>query len=813
LNTPSFLTDPGVWIAAALLVALWSAYRRVPLVLWSGALSLLFLASSGLGVWSIPVLVVGWLLWVLLLVLLYVPAVRRPLTGALYERGLRADWPQRLFDGEEERTHHPMPWLKRFTEGEAGAEIVDEIRTTAESPALGQDAREALERILARLDPWKVETQGLGVSEETVEALRAAGWYELRGGGEGTAASRSARDAPALALMASRSPSLAASVVLTGNYEAAALFPETAAPPPWVPDELAAAFADGTFRTLFLDVRTPARGSSARAVTDRRRHENRDDVLGIVLDLDLYDLPCPVGFTHLALLVRPADPRRYLGENDEASPLVLLVPRDHASLQWGPAQRAFGLGLPLADLRARDLFLPWDGLIFHENNVPGLERRLLAQRRRHAVLAGGALAAGGLASVAARAGAQALLDRSEDWEEIRRPPTADLLAVIAREVLVVDAVFEAFVAFDRTLGDEPEFAGLLGGRGSLHAARALACARRLIGRRAISAERRNPLGPYLMLPALLEALFDSPAGTHASEAWRLARRLHPNFDVYVRQLRTPEAGARARLIYDRLLLDNLGRGASYAVRSFLLGVRRALRVRDPVRIARVRLEAERELARLSAAYALLLEIHLFVHHGRIFVEEPERAVVLRRVLGAAFELMALLRACASETDEDGALAELYATALTDLVAELEHDIHDLVLTLPYGPERGLLRVLVSPFGRAQRPVDPAQERRVASILLAPSTAHDRLVGRRYVPRQEDDPGALLEWGFELYGRVHDARRRLADAVRRGLCPKNASEGGPDLEEARARGLVDDEELRLLRVYAGLRQRLLAGGAS
>ncbi len=809
MNTPALLAAPGLWIAAALLVALASAYRRVPLLLWSGTLTLLFLISSGLGVWTLPALVVGWLLWILLLALLYVPAFRRPLTGALYERGLRAEWPRRLLDGEEGRTHHPMPWLKRFTEGGAGPDV-PETRAAVESRGPGEDARAVLERILARLDPWKVETQGLGVSEEIVEALRAAGWYGLQTGVEPTAASRSARDAPALALMASRSPSLAAGAALTGNYEFAALLPEGASPPPWFPEDLAASLGDGAVRTLFLDDRGLARSGSSRAVVDRRRHENRDDVLGIAIDLEVYDLPCPAGITHLALLVRPSDPRHYLGETDDTGSVVVLVPRAHPALVWGTAQRAFGLGLPLADLRVRDLFLSWDSLIFHEGNVPGMERRLLAQRRRHAVLASGALVAGGLASIAARAGAQVLLDRNEDREEKRRPAAPDLLAVIAREVLVVDNVFDAFVAFDRTLGDEPELAALLGGRSSLHAARALACARRLIGRRAISAERRNPLGPYLMLPALLEALFDSPAGAHAAEAWRLARRLHPNFDTYVRQLLTPEAGPRARLIHDRLLVDNLGRGVSYAARSFLLGLRRTLRVRDPVRIGRVRLEAGRELARLSAAYALLLEIHLFVHRGRTFVEEPERALVLRRILGAAFELMALLRACASETDEDGALAELYTTTLTDLVAELEHHIHDLVLALPYGPERGLLRFFVSPFGRAQRPLDPAQERRVASILLAPSTAHDRLVGRRYVPRQEDDPGALLEWGFELYGRVHDARGRVADAAGRGLCPEG--EDGPDLEEARARGLIDDEELRLLRVYEGLRRRLLAGGS-
>ncbi len=807
MSTTGFAAAPGLWIAAALLVAVASAYRRAPLLLWSGALTLVFLISSGLGVWTLPVLITGWSLWLVFLALLYVPALRRPLTGALYERGLRAAWPRHFLD-DEERRHHPMPWLKRFTEGTLGPEVLETGAPAVPRDADG-DARAALERVLARLDPWKVETQGLGVNEETVEALRAAGWYKLRPGREQTTASRSAHDAPELALMASRSPSLAAGVALSGNYEFDSLLPEGAAWPAWLPADLAAALEDGAVRALFLDVRGAARGRAPCVLVDRRRHENRADVLGLAVDLEVYDLPCPVGTTHLALLLRPVDPRHYLGESEGAAALVALVPRTHPALAWSSAQRAFGLGLPLTDLRVSGLFLPWDELVFHEAHVPGLERRLMAERRRHAVLTSGALAVGGLASVAARAGAQALLDRDEDGEDRRRPSASDLLAVIAREALVADAVFDAFVGFDRMLGDEPELAALLGGRSSLHTARALACARRLIGRRAISAERRNPLGPYLMLPALLEALFDSPAAAHATEAWRLARRLHPNFDTYVRQLLTPEAGARARLIHDRLLIDNLARGTSYAVRSFVLGVRRALRVRDPVRIGRVRLEVGRELSRLSAAYALLLEIHLFVHHGRIFVEEPERALVLRRILGTAFELMALLRACAAETDEDGALAELYATALNDLVAELEHHIHDLILALPYGPERGLLRVLVSPFGRAQRPLDPAQEKRVAAILLAPSTAHDRLLGHRYVPRQEDDPGALLEWGFELYGRVHEARRRVIDATARGLCPEG--EDGPDLEEARAQGLIDDEELRLLRVYEGLRRRILTGG--
>jgi acyl-CoA dehydrogenase len=810
VTAPAFFEAPGLWVAASLLVALAAAYRRAPLLLWSGALTIVFLVSSGIGVWTLPVLVVGWLVWILVLALLYFPSFRRPLTTALYERGLRSPWPRRLLGNEEEHTRHPMPWLKRFTEGNAGADVAERQPAAASAGSdTDTEARTVLERILARLDPWKVETQGLGVSEETVEALRAAGWYGVRAATEQAAASRSARDAPALALVASRSPSLAATLALSGNYEIAALLPEGVPRPSWFPDDLALGLDDGTVRTLFLDVRSLARGGSARALVDRRRHDDRDDVLGVAIDLEIYDLPFPTGVTHLAFLVRPADPRHYRGEADETGPVVVLVPRSHPALAWGSAQRAFGLGLPLVDLRVHGLFLPWDGLLLHEDKVPGMERRLLVQRRRHAVLASGALVAGGLASIAARAGGQALLDRSEDREEKQRSFAFDLLATIAREALVGDAVFDALVAFDRNLGDEPELAALLGGRGSLHVARALACARRLVGRRAISAERRNPLGPYLMLPALLEALFDSPPGAHAAEAWRLARRLHPNFDTYVRQLLTPEAGARARIVHDRLLIDNLGRGVSYAARSFLLGLRRALRVREPGRLDRVRLEAGREIERLSAAYALLLEIHLFVHQGRIFVEEPERALVLRRVLGTAFELMALLRACVSETGEDGALAELYATSLMDLVAELEHHIHDLVLALPYGPERGFLRFLVSPFGRAQRPLDPAQERRIAAVLVAPSTARDRLVARRYVPRQEDDPGAILEWGLELYGRVHDARRRLADAVERGLCPQDVD--GPDLEEAHRRGLIDEEELRLLRAYAGLRRRLVAGG--
>ena len=155
MNATGFAAAPGLWVAVALLVAVASAYRRAPLLLWSGALTLVFLISSGLGVWTLPVLITGWSLWLVFLALLYVPALRRPLTGALYERGLRAAWPRHFLD-DEERTHHPMPWLKRFTEGTLGPEVLETGAPAASRDADG-DARAALERVLARLDPWKVE--------------------------------------------------------------------------------------------------------------------------------------------------------------------------------------------------------------------------------------------------------------------------------------------------------------------------------------------------------------------------------------------------------------------------------------------------------------------------------------------------------------------------------------------------------------------------------------------------------------------------------------------------------------------------------
>ena len=79
----------------------------------------------------------------------------------------------------------------------------------------------------------------------------------------------------------------------------------------------------------------------------------------------------------------------------------------------------------------------------------------------------------------------------------------------------------------------------------------------------------------------------------------------------------------------------------------------------------------------------------------------------------------------------------------------------------------ILRLIAFPFGVPRRPPTDRRTASVASILLTPSAARERLVSGRWRPRLEVDGLASIDLAFEAYQTVAAVERRLREAAGAG----------------------------------------------
>jgi acyl-CoA dehydrogenase len=548
----------------------------------------------------------------------------------------------------------------------------------------------------------------------------------------------------------------------------------------------------------------PEAGSDAASMTDsgvvyRGTFKGQPNVLGIRLNWNKRYITLGPVATVLGLAFKLSDPDHLLGNTEELGITVALIPTDTPGITIG--RRHIPLTIPFQNgpTGGRDVLIPVDWIIGGPARAGHGWRMLMECLAAGRSISLPALSAGAAKLACRVTGAYARvrtqfkvpIGRFEGVQEALARMAGSTYLMEAARVMTVGAVDQ---------GEQPSvISAIVKYHLTERMRRVVNDAMDVLGGAGIMMGPRNVLG------RLHQAI---PIGITVEGANILTRsliifgqgaiRCHP---FVLRELRAAADPDRARGLheFDRALWGHLRFTLSNAARALGLGVTGARWASAPVD-GPTRCYYQR-VTRMSAAFALVADVAMLVVGGAL-----KRKEALSGRLADVFSHLYLASAALKRFEDQGRPAAdlpLVQWACEDALATMQDQLDGLLTNFPNRAVAGLLRLLVFPLGRRERGPDDALSHRVASLLLEPSAARDRLTAGIYVPTDTSEPVGRLDAALETIVAADAVERTLRAAVQAGLL--KASDESTLLNDAVERGVIDKKEADLIRDAAAARR--------
>jgi acyl-CoA dehydrogenase len=539
----------------------------------------------------------------------------------------------------------------------------------------------------------------------------------------------------------------------------------------------------------------PDAGSDASAMPDygvvcRADFDGRKDVLGIRLNWEKRYITLGPIATVLGLAFKLYDPARLLSDKVERGITLALIPTNTPGVWIGNRHLPLDIPFQNGPNRGKDVFIPMDWLIGGQQYI-GQGWRMLVERLsvgRGISLPALSTGSGKLASRAT--GAYARVRKQFRLPIGRFEGVEEALTRIAGETYLMDAA-RTLTLSALDAGEEPAVvSAIVKYQLTERMRRVVNDAMDIQGGSGICLGPKNFLGrAYQGLPISITVEGANILTRSLIIYGQGAIRCHP---YLLREMQaTGEAdGARARKSFDKALAGHAAFFISNVARSFALGLTGGALARVPIRGASRRYA--KRLARYSAAFAFLSDIALLTLGGSI-----KRREKLSGRFADALSLMYLVSAVIKRFEDQGrpsADLPLLKWTCEDTLYRTEQA---LIAILDNFPNRWLATFacgVLFPVGARARPPSDALGHQVASLLLEPSEARDRLTLGVFIP---DDPSSAVGRIEHALGKViaaEAAERKLQQLtdVQSMLTPESM------IDAALARGLLSNDEAALVR---------------
>jgi acyl-CoA dehydrogenase len=195
------------------------------------------------------------------------------------------------------------------------------------------------------------------------------------------------------------------------------------------------------------------------------------------------------------------------------------------------------------------------------------------------------------------------------------------------------------------------------------------------------------------------------------------------------------------------------------------------------------------MTRFSAAFALLSDVSMFVIGGSL-----KRREKISGRLGDILSMLYIASATVKRFHDEGRQKEdlpLLTWAMYDCFFKIQVAIDGVLDNFPSRFVAAGLRLLVFPKGLTLNAPFDKVGAKIATILITPCAARDRLTAGAYIPRKEDDVIGRLEFAMEATVKADPIEARVRAAMKEGKLPQRT------LAERRAsavqQGIITQEE--------------------
>lgn len=262
--------------------------------------------------------------------------------------------------------------------------------------------------------------------------------------------------------------------------------------------------------------------------------------------------------------------------------------------------------------------------------------------------------------------------------------------------------------------------------------------------------------------------------------------------------------------FDKALWGHVGYSVSSAARAMVMGLTGSHFVTVPTDVAPETRRYYQQLTRFSAAFAFIADISMGTMGGAL-----KRKEKLSARLGDILSLMYLASATLKRFEAEGrqaADAPLMHWAIWDAMFKAQNAFEGVIANFPNRLFAFLLRRLVIfPLGRPYQVPSDRLGHEVASLLIAPSAARDRLTAAVHLPTDLEQPVGALEAALQATVDAEPVEAKLKLARKQGrFTPALNLTGQVDAAWAQARdqGLISDEEFGLIERRNVLRDKVI-----
>ncbi|MGH8658142.1 MAG: acyl-CoA dehydrogenase [Gammaproteobacteria bacterium] len=775
------------------LIAVWVlAYQRSPLLVWTGVLGVaLVLATIVTMGFTIP-LIIAWGLWALL-GLMNLPEVRRRVFSApllsLYRKRL-----PRMSSTEREALEAGSVWW----DGELFSGDPDWQRLL-ELPAYGLSPEEQAfvdgptEDLCKMLDDWKITHELNDLPGEAWQFIKDKGFFGMiipKGyGGLGFSAQL---HSAVVSKIASRCGSAAVTVMVPNSLGPAELLMR------YGTDEQKSHYlprlASGAEIPCF-GLTNPYAGSDAGSIPDYGivcHDEYRGNkVLGLRLTWEKRYITLGPVATVLGLAFQAHDPDHILGDVEELGITLALIPTDHPGVNIGRRHYPAGQAFQNGPNWGKDVFIPMEMVIGGQARLGQGWRMLM-----NCLAAGRAISLPALATAAAKlcartSGAYARIRKQFKVPIGKFEGVEEALARIAGETYAIEAARRVtLVALDQ--GHEPAVvSALLKYQVTERQRRCVNDAMDIHGGRAILD------GPSNYLARMYQAV---PISITVEGANMLTRglivfgqgaiRCHPWLFKEIEAAVESDA-AKALAAFDEALCGHIGfivNNLARALAANLSGGRIGSDgVSNPLRYW------YRQVHRLSVTFAAVSDLALLLLGGELKRRE-KLSGRFADILGEMYFM-----SCALKRFEDGGRHQddtpLVEWVCRSGMVNVQHALDGILQNFPSRVLAWVLRAVVFPLGKRQKPPSDALTHQIAAALLEPSEARERLTAGIYVNADPQDILGRLEHALKLMPQVEMVEHKINSAIKEGRLKLSA--GMDRAEQANAAKLIDAGEWALL----------------
>ena len=211
-----------------------------------------------------------------------------------------------------------------------------------------------------------------------------------------------------------------------------------------------------------------------------------------------------------------------------------------------------------------------------------------------------------------------------------------------------------------------------------------------------------------------------------------------------------------------------------------------------------------QLSRFSAAFAFLADISMLVLGGSL--KRKER---LSARLGDVLSMLYLCSAALKRFNDDGRPAAdlpLLQWSLEDALFRVQEAFDGLLSNFPVRAiARELLRFVVFPLGKTLSPPSDSLSHKVATLMMMPGEARDRLTAGIYLPTSPEEPLNILEQALQCAVVGEAVEAKLRAAVKTGQISAQAED---KIAEGLKQRVITHAELELMGKMKTLRRRAI-----